>query len=123
MVCATSQGLLFVKREINVGTLGVASLHVEMLEVLNGFSLINQKSADHDGTCIDHGIVWSAKFVENWSIEYHTTGFLSNILVDIVTSSLLDIEIINVSICHDLADRLHRELAVVISKLTELAIR
>ena len=94
-----------------------------MLEVLDGFSLINQKSANHDGASIDHGIVWSAKFIENWSIEYHTTWFLTDIFVDIITSALLDIEIVDVSICNDLADRLHRELAVEISKLTELAIR
>ena len=94
-----------------------------MLEILDSLSLINQKCADHNGTCIDHGIVWSANFVENWSIEYHTTRFLAHILVNIITSSLLDIEVVDVSICNDLADRLHRELAVKLSKLTELAIR
>lgn len=122
MICAASQSFLLVKRQIDISTLSIACSHVKILEVLNGLSLINQESADHDSTSIDHGIMRSAELIEDWSIENHTTWLLTDILVNIITTALLHIQIINVSIGDNLADRLHGELASEISKLTELAI-
>ena len=122
MISRSSQCFLFIEREINISTLSIACFHVEVLEVLNSLSLIDQESADHDSTGVNHRVVWSTFTIENWGVEYNTTWLFTDILVYIITSALLDIEIVDIGICNDLANRLHGELAIVITKLTELAI-
>lgn len=122
MVSASSECLFLVKWEINVSTASIACSHVEVLEIFNGLSFIDKQSADHDGTSIDHGVVRSTLAIEDWCIKYHTTGLFSNPSVHFLALALLYIQIVKICICNDLAHRLHRELALMISKLTELSI-
>jgi hypothetical protein len=66
--------------------------------------------------------VWSTLAIEDWGIENDTRGFLTDPLVDIFAATLLNVEIIDICISNDLANRLHGELILEVTKLAELSI-
>ena len=122
MISAAGKGFFLVKRKIDVCTASIASLLVEVLEVLNSLTLINKQSADHDGSSINHGVVRSVLGIKHWGVEYHTARLLSDPLVYLFAVALMYVYVVQIGVCDNLADRLHRELAIVITELTELAI-
>ena len=122
MVRATSKSFLFVQGKIDIRTAGVACLLVEVLEVLNSLPLIDKKSADHNGSSVNHGVVRSVLGIKHWSIEHHTAWLLSDPFMHLFAIALVHIDVVQIGICDNLADRLHRELAMMITELSELAI-
>lgn len=122
VISATGKGFLLVKRKIDVRAASIACLLVEVLEVLNSLPLVNKQSADHDGSSINHWVVRSVLRIKYWSVEHYPARLLSNPLVYLFAVALMNVDVVQICICDNLADRLHRELAVVITELTELAI-
>lgn len=64
----------------------------------------------------------SAYLIKNWSVENLATWFFTNILMNILSTPFLNIKIVKIRICDHFADWLHRKLALIVSKLSELAI-
>ena len=122
VISAAGKGFFLVKRKIDVCTASIASLLVEVLEVLNSLPLIDKKSADHNGSSVNHGVVRSVLGIKHWSIEHHTAWLLSDPLMHLFAIALVHIDVVQIGICDNLADRLHRELAMMITELSELAI-
>jgi len=107
VVVATSESLLLVKWQVDVSAGCITSFLVEILEIFNLLAFVDQKSANHDGASIHHRVVRSPYFIEYRCVENLTTGFLTNILVYILTTAFFYVEIVNISVGNNLAYRLH----------------
>ena len=78
---------------------------------------MSNKSAYHDCSSINHWIVRSSIFIEDWSIEGYPTWLLSYELMNLISN-----QIMKESISNYFANGLYREDLVRVSKLNELSI-
>lgn len=88
MVVTASKRLLFVKGEIDVSTISVASLLVKVLKVFDLLAFVDQKSTNHNGASIDHWVMRSALLIENGRVENLTAWLFANKFVNICATAL-----------------------------------
>jgi len=83
---------------------------------------MDKESADHDSSCVDHRVVRAALLIEHGGIEHHSAWLLADPLVNFLSIAFKHVQIVDVGVGDNLADRLHGELAVMVTELGELAI-